>query len=696
MNSPRRPEPDTGFDEFRSAYVAAGVAMARLTPDTVIIDVNPQFAALLGAPPEKFAGVRLLDLLHPDDAAAVRAGRLSWFAAGSIHAEVRFKGRDQLVWGRTTISLARQPGDAPDALVLTVEDLTAEKRSQAALEKERRRDPATGLPDATTLAEQLSRAIRIARRGGGRLALLMLEIDRLEAIDEELGNDAAIELLGQLTSRLQAQVRPRDLVARTGANEFGIILSEVDEAELAVGVGKRLLSELEPEFRVAGGDLQVRVSMGAATFPDDGRDAETLIRRARFAMYGGDAREAVAPADEVTDEFEERVALLEPVSLFLSVPDQVLRRIARYMSAQNAASGEELVGPATPAALRIIHEGLCEVRTPDQLPLLTLGPGDYMGIDQLLLDKAVPVHIHALTDCKLLVLEAEMMERAAPAGTAFREALRRAAHQRDTHLRALIERPRRSASGSPATTLAVYSPKGGSGRTTLALNLAAELGRRHPGEALLVDLSLPYNHVALLAGLSPSTCLARTANAQPDAFSRLVWSAVLPHAAGFMALPVALRPEEAELVTPELVTRALALLGTQFTYVIFDLGVALDDRVLAALELSDHLILVATPELASMHDVRQVFNLVTDVLEVPAGRVHPILNHRSPDSAMTRAAVEEVLGRELATEIRYHGAQPEMTALEGKLQAKAYPRSQFSRAVGELLDRVTTAGARSA
>ena len=697
---PRRLPPD----DFRSAYAAAGVAIARLTPAAVIIDANPQFASLVRRPAAELAGVELLDLLHPEDAAAMRAGRLSSFVAGVIHAELRLLAGDQVVWGRATISVARQPGDTPDALVLTIEDLTAAKRREADLERRRFLDPDTGLPNAAQLSRRLADAIRAARRGNRRLALLMIEFDRSGAAGEEAGAGVAAELLDQLTRRLQDQLRPRDFVARTGGNEFGIILAEVNEKELAEGVGRRLLAGLEPEFRLAGADVQVAVSMGVAVFPDHGRNPDAILRRARRDMYGGATGgtgdggavggEAV---EEVTDELEQRVALLEPVSLFLSVPDQVLRRIARYMRAQSATPGQELAGPSAPPALRIIEEGFCEVRTPEQLTLLTLGPGDFIGADSLLLDDPVPVHVRALTACRLLVLDGDVVDRVAPAGTAFREALRAAAGQRDSHLRALVSRPQRAAAGPEATLLAIYSAKGGSGRTTLALNVAAELGHKHPGEVLVVDLSLPYNHVALLANLSPSTCLARIGEAPVGTFGPLAWSAVLPHPAGFMVLPATLRPEEAELVTPELVTRALGVLGAQFRYVIFDLGVALDDKVLAALELSDHVVLIATPELASMHDTRQVLELATRVLNIPAGRIHPVLNHRSPDSAMNRKVVEEVLGRPLAAEFRYYGTAPELAGLEGRLQVKSDPRSQFSRSVRELLEGlIPTAASRTA
>jgi diguanylate cyclase (GGDEF)-like protein/PAS domain S-box-containing protein len=734
QRSSTRPAP--ADESFRSAFFAAGVALARLSRQVRIIDANPAFARLLGSSVEELTGRRFFDLLHADDAAALRAGKLSRLQAGSVRADLRLKTGEGVVWGRATISPARRTDDEVESLIVSIEDLSALKSREAAHERSKLHDPATGLANASLLANRLGRSIASARRNERKVALLLLEIDRFAAIEETQGSGAGQKLLAYLASRLQEQLRPADSVARTSGNELAVVLDKIDEAELATGVGRRLLSKLEPEFYLGDAGFQVKISMGVALFPENGLTAESLLRQARMDLYlGGRAAPssqpepaAVGPAGptssgaasggvtlepaagattvglgaeglpaaepepaEVGEDLAYRVELLEPVSLFLSLPDRVLRRIARYMSEETADAGDEVVGPGSPAALRIIHEGTAEVRTEHQgqsLSLLTLGPGDFMGVDSLFSDNPVPVTIRALTEVKLLVLDGDMITRAAPPGSAFREALRQAAGQRDNHLRALIERPHKAATGSKATEIAIYSTKGGSGRTTLALNLGAELGRRHPGEVLLVDLALPYNHIALLGNLSPSSCLARIANAEEWSFSGLAWSAVLPHPAGFMVLPATLRPEEADLVTPDLLLRAMKVLAPSFRYIIFDLGVALDDCALATLEMSDHVILVATPELASMHDTRQVIDLATQVLHIPAGRVHTVLNNRSADSVMSRKVVEEVLGRPLAAEFRYFGAGPEMAGLEGRLQVQSDPGGHFSRSIKAILEQM--------
>ena len=175
----------------------------------------------------------------------------------------------------------------PDSLILTVEDLTALKSGEAALERAKLRDPVTGLANATLLASRLTRSLAAARRAGRKLAVLTLEIDRFVAIDEDQGAGSAQKLLAYMAARLQERVRPSDSVARTGGNELAVVLGRVDEAEIATGVGKRLLATLEPEFHLGDAGFQVKISMGVAVFPEDGKSAEALLRRARRDMYLG-------------------------------------------------------------------------------------------------------------------------------------------------------------------------------------------------------------------------------------------------------------------------------------------------------------------------------------------------------------------------------------------------------------------------
>ncbi|TMD70653.1 MAG: hypothetical protein E6I81_13445, partial [Chloroflexi bacterium] len=181
--------------------------------------------------------------------------------------------------------------------------------------------------------------------------------------------------------------------------------------------------------------------------------------------------------------------------------------------------------------------------------------------------------------------------------------------QRKDTLPNLIARARLVAPEQAASTVAIYSPKGGSGRTTIAVNLAAALAKRFPGEVLLVDLALPYNHAALISYLTPTGCLAAASQVPPQNFEEAVLGAILHHPGGMMLLPGVLRAEQADLITVDLVNRAMGILVNAFRYIVFDLGVAFTDIVISVLDHSQRVLVLVTPELSSLKDVGELLNI---------------------------------------------------------------------------------------
>ena len=392
------------------------------------------------------------------------------------------------------------------------------------------------------------------------------------------------------------------------------------------------------------------------------------------------------------DEVNRRLHALEPVALLSGVPDQELRRLVRQMALHAVGAGAEIVGPERGRdAIWIIESGSCEVLVEEapgrEVPLVDLGAGDVMDPDSLDAGQLGKVRMCALTDCRLLALDRAALARTLPPDSTLPEDLARAAAERLASLSAIAARARAGARAG-ATMMAVYSPKGGSGKSTIALNLAAMLAREHRDDVLLFDLSLPYNHAALLARITPTTSLARIAHAPAESFDMLLRGAIVHHPAGFLVLSTALRPEEADLMTPELVLRTLQVLGGMFTQVVFDLGVGLSDSVLSVLEISHHVITVATPELTAMKDMSQFLDVLGDVLRLPAGRVHVVLNNPLGRSAMGIADVERVLGRPVAVQFPHEGLKLEKAALAGDVLAVREPNGATARATGLLAQRL--------
>jgi diguanylate cyclase (GGDEF)-like protein/PAS domain S-box-containing protein len=146
-------------------------------------------------------------------------------------------------------------------------------------------DSLTDLPNRALLNDRLGRAINLAKRRGQRLAVLFLDVDRFKHINDSVGHVIGDRLLQSLAQRLLACVRSTDTVSRQGGDEFVILLSEVTHAAGAAVSAEKLLLALSAPHRIDHHSLQVTVSIGIATYPEDGTDAETLIKRADFAMY---------------------------------------------------------------------------------------------------------------------------------------------------------------------------------------------------------------------------------------------------------------------------------------------------------------------------------------------------------------------------------------------------------------------------
>jgi diguanylate cyclase (GGDEF)-like protein len=146
-------------------------------------------------------------------------------------------------------------------------------------------DVLTDLPNRTLLNDRLTQVITSARRHGTGLAVLFVDLDRFKHVNDSFGHAMGDVLLQSVAHRLLACVRVSDTVSRLGGDEFVIVLSELDQVEDAAITANKVLTVLAASHKVAQHDLDVTVSIGVSTFPDDGQDAETLIKNADTAMY---------------------------------------------------------------------------------------------------------------------------------------------------------------------------------------------------------------------------------------------------------------------------------------------------------------------------------------------------------------------------------------------------------------------------
>jgi diguanylate cyclase (GGDEF)-like protein/PAS domain S-box-containing protein len=162
---------------------------------------------------------------------------------------------------------------------------TALQTSEAHFTHSAQHDFLTGLPNRMLLNDRVSRAITSAPRNGKKVALLFLDLDGFKHINDSLGHSIGDRLLQSITRRLADCVRASDTVSRQGGDEFIVLLSELAHSEDAAITARRMLTAVAETHSIDDHELHVTASIGLSIYPDDGRDAETLIQNADTAMY---------------------------------------------------------------------------------------------------------------------------------------------------------------------------------------------------------------------------------------------------------------------------------------------------------------------------------------------------------------------------------------------------------------------------
>ena len=153
------------------------------------------------------------------------------------------------------------------------------------LEKVAHTDSLTGLPNRAVLQKALERAMQDAKAKNQMLAVMFIDLDRFKLINDTLGHQSGDKLLELVSKRLISTVKKGDFVARISGDEFVIISRKVDRVQTVNLIAGRILAAFNEPFEISGQSLNVTVSIGSSIFPDDGTDAETLLRNADSAMY---------------------------------------------------------------------------------------------------------------------------------------------------------------------------------------------------------------------------------------------------------------------------------------------------------------------------------------------------------------------------------------------------------------------------
>ncbi len=160
-----------------------------------------------------------------------------------------------------------------------------QRRVEAMLQHQASHDRLTGLPNRMLFDERLSLALAHTHRYGEILAVVFLDLDNFKTINDTLGHAVGDRLLQIVAERLRGCLRPEDVLARWGGDEFTLLLSPIGNAEDTAKIATKILDTLNAPLKLEGQELHIKASLGIALAPYDGEDAETLLKNADAAMY---------------------------------------------------------------------------------------------------------------------------------------------------------------------------------------------------------------------------------------------------------------------------------------------------------------------------------------------------------------------------------------------------------------------------
>jgi diguanylate cyclase (GGDEF)-like protein/PAS domain S-box-containing protein len=277
--------------QYRSVFDAGTFGLMTVDREGRVLESNSVVEHLLAYPPGSLAGLSLSTDL---EAGEELRGLIEALASGRedrFELEHRLRASDDSwIWCRTVMALVRDGAGRPEHLTAMVENIDGRKRAEAELLHRTIHDSLTKLPNRQHFLDRLAEARADISPQSPAIGVVFVDLDNFKDVNDAFGHETGNELLKAVAERLLAAVRPADVVARFGGDEFLVLAGELTDVQDATRLAWRLAHSLHLPFSIAGTELTVTASFGVATTQDREEADEDLVRKADAAMYAAKER----------------------------------------------------------------------------------------------------------------------------------------------------------------------------------------------------------------------------------------------------------------------------------------------------------------------------------------------------------------------------------------------------------------------
>jgi diguanylate cyclase (GGDEF)-like protein/PAS domain S-box-containing protein len=266
------------------------LAVIEWDTDLRVVRWSGQADAIFGWGADEALG-RALDswrLVYEDDEKAVNdmIGRL--VEGPERHATILYRNYRKdgsVIWVEWHNSALRDDAGRVISILSLAQDVSSRIQAEERMQYMATHDGLTGLPNRVLLNDRLEGALARAKRALRRTAVMFLDLDHFKDVNDTLGHRIGDELLKELARRLRGALRQTDLLARISGDEFVMVLEDLPDDAAPERVAAKVLDEARRPFQIDGHEIHVSASLGLALFPEDGPNAEVLLKNADAAMY---------------------------------------------------------------------------------------------------------------------------------------------------------------------------------------------------------------------------------------------------------------------------------------------------------------------------------------------------------------------------------------------------------------------------